>query len=244
MQSVQVKSGELTGVYYDYALAAPCMAGMDGADNENRSIMILGMGTGTYASYCAKYFPGARIRGAEIDEKIAGIVSEYFGLPDSVDVAVADGRAYLTASEALFDVIMVDAYQNITIPFQFSSMEFFRQVQSHLKPSGVMVVNLNMTSTEDGSINEYLCDTMTSVFAHTYTANVTRSTNTEVFCTDADDWQETFPQAASRLSDSGYAAILRRGSAVTAFPLLRRRTEAASRRPHRRCALRCRRRAA
>ncbi len=27
MQSVQVKSGELTGMYYDYALAAPCMAG-------------------------------------------------------------------------------------------------------------------------------------------------------------------------------------------------------------------------
>ena len=209
VQSVQVKSGELTGMYYDYALAAPCMAGMDGANNENRSIMILGMGTGTYASYCAKYFPGTRIQGAEIDEKIAGIASEYFGLPESVDVAVADGRAYLTASEDLFDVIMVDAYQDITIPFQLSSVEFFRQVQSHLKPGGIMVVNLNMTSAEDGSINQYLCDTMASVFAHTYTASVSSNTNTEVFCTDADDWQETFSQTVSRLSDSSYAAMMK-----------------------------------
>lgn len=65
--------------------------------------------------------------------------------------------------------IMVDAYQDITIPFQLSSVEFFTEVQRHLKPGGVMVVNLNMTSTQDGSINRYLCDTMASVFTHTYT---------------------------------------------------------------------------
>ena len=31
-----------------------------------------------------------------------------------MEVAVEDGRAYLAASDALFDVIMVDAYQDIT----------------------------------------------------------------------------------------------------------------------------------
>lgn len=56
---MQVKGDALTGMYYDYALAAPCMADMDGTDNESRSIMILGMGSGTYASYCTRYFPGA-----------------------------------------------------------------------------------------------------------------------------------------------------------------------------------------
>ena len=64
VQSVQVKGDALTGMYYDYALAAPCMAGMDGTDNENRSVMILGMGSGTYASYCTRYFPGASVQGA------------------------------------------------------------------------------------------------------------------------------------------------------------------------------------
>ena len=70
VQSVQVKGDALTGMYYDYALAAPCMAGMDGTDNENRSVMILGMGSGTYASYCTRYFPGASVQGAEIDKKL------------------------------------------------------------------------------------------------------------------------------------------------------------------------------
>ena len=209
VQSVQVKGDALTGMYYDYALAAPCMAGMDGTDNENRSVMILGMGSGTYASYCTRYFPGASVQGAEIDKKIADIATDYFGLPGSVTVAVEDGRAYLAASEEKFDVIMVDAYQDITIPFQLSSVEFFNEVRSHLKPNGVMVVNLNMTSAENGSINEYLCDTMASVFKYTVTAPVKGNTNTEVFCTNSGDWEETFLRSIANLKDSGYADMMR-----------------------------------
>lgn len=208
VQSIQRKDAELTGMYYGYALAAPCMAGMDGSENDGRSVMILGMGSGTYASYCVRYFPGVKVQGAEIDQKIADIATEYFGLPDSVEVAVEDGRAYLTASQEQFDVIMVDAYQDITIPFQLSSVEFFTEVQRHLKPGGVMVVNLNMTSAQDGSINQYLCDTMASVFAHTYTVNVPANTNTVVFCTDADDLRQTFDENRVRLSNAKYADMM------------------------------------
>ena len=208
VQSIQRKDTELTGMYYDYALAAPCMAGMNGSDNDSRSVMILGMGSGTYASYCVRYYPGVSVQGAEIDRKIADIATEYFGLPDSVEVAVEDGRAYLTASQEQFDVIMVDAYQDITIPFQLSSVEFFTQVQRHLKPGGVMVVNLNMTSREDGSINQYLCDTMASVFAYTYLADVPGNTNTEVFCTNAPGLPERFAASRAALTDGDYAAMM------------------------------------
>ena len=208
VQSVQNKDGRLTGMYYDYALAAPCMAGMGGGDGTGRSVMILGMGSGTYAGYCARYYPNAAVQGAEIDSKIADIARTHFGLPDTVEVAVADGRAYLAASEELFDVIMVDAYQDITIPFQLSSQEFFREVAAHLKPEGVMVVNLNMTSREDGSINQYLCDTMASVFAYTYLADVPGNTNTEVFCTNAPGLPERFAASRAALTDGDYAAMM------------------------------------
>ena len=208
VQSIQRKDTELTGMYYDYALAAPCMAGMNGSDNDSRSVMILGMGSGTYASYCVRYYPGVSVQGAEIDRKIADIATEYFGLPDSVEVAVEDGRAYLTASQEQFDVIMVDAYQDITIPFQLSSREFFAAVAEHLKPEGVMVVNLNMTSREDGSINQYLCDTMASVFAYTYLADVPGNTNTEVFCTNAPGLPERFAASRAALTDGDYAAMM------------------------------------
>lgn len=37
-----------------------------------------------------------------------------------------------------YDLIMVDAYQDITIPFQMSSTEFFTMVSNHLNPGRVM----------------------------------------------------------------------------------------------------------
>ena len=184
VQSVQNKDGKLTGMYYDYALAAPCMAGMDGTDNTGRSAMILGMGSGTYAGYCVRYFPGMTVQGAEIDGKIADIARTYFGLPEEVEVAVADGRAYLTASEEKFDVIMVDAYQDITIPFQMSSVEFFTLVKDHLNEDGVMVVNMNMRGSGDGNINQYLSDTIGQVFDAEYTVDVANTTNRELFASN------------------------------------------------------------
>ena len=69
---------------------------------------------------------------------------EYFHLPDDVNVTTYDGRAFLNAIDKKYDVIMVDAYQDITIPFQMSSKEFFTIVKDHLNENGVMVVNMNM----------------------------------------------------------------------------------------------------
>ena len=50
VQSIHIKSGELTGMYYDYAMAAPYMSGIKekAASGEDAELLILGMGTGTY----------------------------------------------------------------------------------------------------------------------------------------------------------------------------------------------------
>ena len=92
-----------------------------------------------------------------------------------------DGRAYLNAIDQDYDVIMVDAYQDITIPFQISSVEFFRLVADHLKENGVMVVNMNMRSNSEGNINEYLADTIGQVFPEIQTCNVTNWSNRMLF---------------------------------------------------------------
>lgn len=46
-----------------------------------------------------------------------------------------------------YDLIMVDAYQDIAIPFQMSSTEFFTMVSNHLNPGRVMMVKMNLTDT-------------------------------------------------------------------------------------------------
>ena len=92
-----------------------------------------------------------------------------------------DGRAYLNEDPQKYDVIMVDAYQDITIPFQMSSVEFFQSVRQHLKTGGVMVVNLNMHGTEQGGIADWLADTVAGVFPEVMTIDVPGNTNRELF---------------------------------------------------------------
>ena len=79
---------------------------------------------------------------------------------------------------------MVDAYQDISIPFQMASSEFFTMVRDHLTEDGVMVVNMNMRSTEEGNINQYLSDTISSVFSQVYTVDVPNNTNRELFASN------------------------------------------------------------
>ncbi len=204
VQSILIKDGALTGMYYDYAMAAPYMAGIKEkeAAGENLDLLILGMGSGTYATQLSRYFDNITVEGVEIDDKITDLAHKYFELPKETRVTTYDGRAYLAAIDGLYDVIMVDAYQDITIPFQMSSVEFFTMVKEHLSPGGVMVVNMNMYNEGEGTdddalsdgqqatINTYLADTISSVFDNVVTVKVPGATNRELFATDSSDFME------------------------------------------------------
>lgn len=205
VQSIYIKSGELSGLYYDYAMAAPLMSE---TGSEQTDILILGMGTGTYAAQCTKYFDNTAVEGVEIDEKITELAHEYFALPQSVKVTTYDGRAFLQASDKRYDVIMVDAYQDITIPFQMSSVEFFRLVKTHLKEGGVMVVNMNMKSDRPGSINDYLCDTISAVFDSVFTVDVVGSTNKELFASQNADMVQTLRSNIGSVSDTRLSKLM------------------------------------
>ena len=190
VQSVYEKEKGLTGMYYDYAMAAPFMAGIN--DKKEMNILVLGNGTGTYATQCSRYFDNVNISGVEIDQKITDLAVKYFALPENVEVTTYDGRAYLNTIREKYDVIMVDAYQDITIPFQMSSVEFFALVREHLTEDGVMVVNMNMRGTQEGNINQYLADTISNVFSTVYTADVSGGTNRELFASNNPDMMELY----------------------------------------------------
>jgi spermidine synthase len=199
VQSVKMKEDGLTGMYYDYALAAPVMAGT--AEKKDAEVLILGNGTGTFATQCGTYFPEASVEGVEIDAKITQLAKTYFDLPEEEKVTTYDGRAYLQTIDKTYDVIMVDAYRDITIPFSMSTVEFFTQVRDHLNPGGVLVVNLSLVTDSENRLNNALCDTISSVFGSVYTVDVAASENREVFaCKDGDAAE----QLRENLADVSY----------------------------------------
>ena len=77
-------------------MAAPLM--VPDKPVEDMDVLILGMGTGTYATQCRKYFGDMNIEGVEIDEKITELSREYFSLPEDVKV-------YLDVSMKRFETV-------------------------------------------------------------------------------------------------------------------------------------------
>ncbi len=210
VQSVYKKEKGLTGMYYDYAMAAPFMAGIN--EKEGLSILVLGMGTGTYATQCSRYFESVNVEGVEIDRKITDLAREHFELPENVKVTTYDGRAFLQgiSKDTEYDVIMVDAYQDITIPFQMSTCEFFTLVKDHLTADGVMVVNMNMRSDGQDGINEYLADTIASVFSEVYTVDVENNTNRELFASENPDMLKVLSAEYAQENDPELVSLMER----------------------------------
>ena len=197
VQSIMMKDGGLTGMYYDYAFGAPLLAGL--SEEDPCDMLILGMGTGTYARMCGEFFPKAEIEGVEIDEKITRLAYEVFELPERVKITTFDGRAFLDLTDKKYDVIMVDAYRDITFPFQMSTVEFFTKVRDRLKDGGVMVVNMNMYSDSANSINDYLADTVAAVFPCVCAAPAGSTGNLELFASRSPGMRENLSAALPEL---------------------------------------------
>lgn len=205
VQSIKMKQNNLTGMYYEYALAAPILI-----DKPDLKILILGMGAGTFAERCRNYFPHAQIVGVEIDEKITALAQKYFDLPENIPVTTYDGRAFLQADKNFYDVILVDAFQDITIPFQMSSVEFFQLVKNHLNAGGVMVVNMNLRAHETGGINDYIVDTVAEIFSDVRTIDANNVTNKVLFAAQDDDTLNKLPDRVKNIPDEKLSRLMKK----------------------------------
>lgn len=200
VQSIYKKNQALSGMYYDYALMSPLF--LKDMDTEKPlDVLVLGMGTGTFAKQCKYYFPNSKIDGVEIDEKIVNLSRDYFQLTkDEAVVYINDGRTFLSSPQAgMYDIVMVDAYHDITIPFHMSTSEFFSEIKEHLNPDGVIMININMRSENSSEIVDYLTQTLKTAIGKVYKYNVPGTTNTMVFSSDNIDCMQDFESNIGQL---------------------------------------------
>lgn len=183
IQSVYNAGGILTGMYYDYYLPLPLLR-----TGQDKKVLVLGSAGGTilrqyYTVLANRYH--LDLTGVEIDPVVAALGPLYFGLdPDQVHVVVADARPWLAASRASYDIIIVDAYSHqMYIPFQLTTREFFASVKQHLRPGGLVALNVNAVS-PDSSLLLAIERTVAAVFPYTYQVPVPGSYNYVVIGTD------------------------------------------------------------
>lgn len=115
------------------------------ADKPNRQkILMLGGGTLTLPRYLADKYPDSTIDVVEIDGELADVARKYFAYDDPANVHLytADARSYVAKTPAKYDIILVDTYNDGSVPFSLVTRQFTDSLKTILKSDGVVALNL------------------------------------------------------------------------------------------------------
>jgi spermidine synthase len=158
--SVWRRDTVLTGGYWDLFLLLPPLE-----DQPPARMLVIGNAGGTVARAYGRFYPKVRIDGVEIDPAVSRASRRFLGLDDNprLRVVTADGRPYLALTKRRYDLIVVDAYRQPYIPFYLATREFFRLVREHLRPGGMVALNVAAVP-EDRRLSRAIGTTLLAVF--------------------------------------------------------------------------------
>ncbi len=110
------------------------------------SILMIGLGGGSLAKYCHRYLQQARITVVEINPEVIATRDAFQVPPDGerLSVVCGDGAAFVaSALQDSYDVILVDGFGPAgEQPEDLCSLVFYKACRAALRPSGVLMVNL------------------------------------------------------------------------------------------------------
>jgi len=110
-------------------------------------ILVIGGGAFTLPMALGASLPDATVDVVELDSGLPAIAKDYFGLKpsDRLRIITDDGRGYLESTDQQYDMIVLDVFQNLSVPRQFLTAEFIELVNNHLTANGSLAMNIIAT---------------------------------------------------------------------------------------------------
>ena len=116
-------------------------------------VLFIGLGGGSAPKKFLNDYPSIKqIEVVEIDPEVAKVAYRFFDLPADprLQVVVGDGRLLVTKKARdvaagripPYDMVIIDAYSESTIPYHLTTVEFLHAVRQVLVPEGVVVSNI------------------------------------------------------------------------------------------------------
>lgn len=111
--------------------------------NQEGSVLLIGGGAFTVPRELARKDPNRKVDIVEIDPSLFQVAQEYFGYspPNSHQVIHEDARTYINRSKQQYSLILVDAFQSLSPPFQLTTREAVVAMKNNLQPDGLLVMN-------------------------------------------------------------------------------------------------------
>jgi spermidine synthase len=111
-----------------------------------KRLMMMGLGGGQITNYLFERFPEMQIDAVDIDPEVIRMAIKYFGVPESdprYRLHTGDGRLFIEKAEQPWDMIMLDAFRGVFVPYHLKTLEFYKACLGKLTPEGVVVANLH-----------------------------------------------------------------------------------------------------
>lgn len=121
------------------------MAGFVSLHPAPKHILMIGLGGGSFAKYCYRHFPSARITVLESNADVLALRDQFMIPTDDARLQVlhVDAIAHLeNLAFASVDVIMLDGFDVEGAPAALRSPEFFLNCKMVLDDKGVLIVNM------------------------------------------------------------------------------------------------------
>jgi spermidine synthase len=109
-----------------------------------KRVLMIGLGAGSVSTYLVRAMPDVQIDVVELDPGVVAAARQYFGVreTDRLHIIESDGRVYLARHKALYDLILLDAFRELGVPFHLLTKEFYTLVKEHLAPGGAVSANV------------------------------------------------------------------------------------------------------
>ncbi|MFB6144869.1 MAG: spermidine synthase [Candidatus Nanohaloarchaea archaeon] len=140
------------------------------AESKNNPLLLIGGGAYNLSRYIVNTYDLA-VDVVEVDQQIEDLAKEYFQLQEKEKLRthISDGRAFLTNSSRKYSGVIVDAFQNNSVPYNLQTREFAELVYDKTDENGFLAINT--VSSENGfgtSQHSKIYSTFNSVFPYTY----------------------------------------------------------------------------
>ncbi len=109
-----------------------------------RRTLAVGLGGGSLIKRMWRDYPEMHIDVIELDPAVIEVARRFFELPDDprINVVAGDGRAFIASTSETYDIMVIDAFDDVRVPLALTTEEFMRSCHLRLNPDGVLAYNV------------------------------------------------------------------------------------------------------
>jgi len=144
-----------------------------------KKILLLGVGGGSLIHFFRHYCPKASVTGVDIDDALLTTMHESFLLPHAdalLSYEIADAQTWVKHDTNKYDLIIVDLFNEQTMPEWVIEKEFMHDLKNLLVPTGAVTWNTLIATDQE--------------FNHFY-GNLRATFQQHTLCLAAEDYENT-----------------------------------------------------